>query len=140
MINYCTVQDVIDLWRPLTTAESGQAAAWIPIVSDCLRVEAKKAGKDLDAMLADRIELRNVARSVAVRAVASAISSAGSASGSDISQLAQFSQSALGYTYSGTVANPGGGIWFKKSELKQLGILKQRYGVLEFYGEGDCHA
>lgn len=46
--------------------------------------------------------------------------------------MTQLSQSALGYSVSGTYLNPGGGIFVKKSELKLLGILRQRLGVIDF--------
>jgi len=47
--------------------------------------------------------------------------------------LSQFSQSALGYTVSGTYLTPGGGIFIKNSELQRLGLKRQRYGVIDFY-------
>jgi hypothetical protein len=44
--------------------------------------------------------------------------------------MTQMSQSALGYSYSGTFLNPGGGLFIKKSELARLGLKKQRIGVV----------
>lgn len=131
-MNYATVQDVTTLYRTLTTAEQTKATAYIPIISSALREEAKKVGKDLDGMICDDPDLLNVAKEISVRAVASILSTnISTESGGDISQ---FSQSALGYSISGTYANPGGGIYFKTSELKRLGLKKQRYGVMELYG------
>ncbi|WP_224212616.1 phage Gp19/Gp15/Gp42 family protein, partial [Streptococcus agalactiae] len=49
--------------------------------------------------------------------------------------MSQESQSALGYTWSGTYLVPGGGLFIKDSELKRLGLKKQRYGGIELYGE-----
>lgn len=131
-MNYATVQDVTTLYRTLTTAEQTKAAAYIPIISSALREEAKKVGRDLEGMILDDPDLLNVAKEITVRAVASVLSTnISTESGGDISQ---FSQSALGYSISGTYANPGGGIYFKTSELKRLGLKKQRYGAMEFYG------
>ena len=48
------------------------------------------------------------------------------------------SESALGYTVSGTYLVPGGGLFIKKSELARLGLRRQRIGVREIYEiEGD---
>ena len=48
--------------------------------------------------------------------------------------MEQFSQSALGYTASGTYLVPGGGLFIKKSELSRLGLKRQRIGVLDIWG------
>ena len=47
--------------------------------------------------------------------------------------LEQFSQSALGYTFSGTYVNPGDDLYYLRNELKRMGIIKQRYGAMEIY-------
>ena len=47
--------------------------------------------------------------------------------------MTQYSESALGYSVSGSFLVPGGGLFIKDSELKRLGFKKQRYGVIEFY-------
>ena len=51
--------------------------------------------------------------------------------------LAQESQSALGYTWSGTYAIPGGGIAgaIMKNDLKRLGLRRQQYGVMYLWDE-----
>ena len=48
--------------------------------------------------------------------------------------MTQFSQSAMGYTVSGTYLVAGGGLFIKKSELASLGLKRQRMGVLDIYG------
>ena len=48
MSEFATTQDVIDLWRSLTSEELLRAEKLLPIVSDSLRVEASKVGKDID--------------------------------------------------------------------------------------------
>ena len=49
--------------------------------------------------------------------------------------LSQESQSANGYTWSGTYAIPGGGIAgaIMNNDLKRLGLCRQKYGVIDFY-------
>jgi hypothetical protein len=51
--------------------------------------------------------------------------------------MTQESQSALGYTWSGTYAIAGGGIAqaIMRNDLKRLGLKRQNYGVIEYYGE-----
>ena len=129
MSNFATVQDVINLWRPLTQAEQEKVTNLLPVVSDSLRQEADKVGKDLDAMVAASTSLATVAKSVTVDVVARAIMTP-----TDEAPTTQFSQSALGYSVSGTYLVPGGGLFIKKSELARLGLRRQQIGVLEPYG------
>lgn len=49
--------------------------------------------------------------------------------------MSQYSESALGYTVSGTFLVPGGGLFVKKSELERLGLRRQRIGVIELHGD-----
>ena len=51
--------------------------------------------------------------------------------------MTQFSQSALGYSMSGTYLVPGGGLFIKKSELSRLGLRKQKIGTIEMYDQGN---
>ena len=53
----------------------------------------------------------------------------------DNEPVTQESQSALGYTWSGTYLVPGGGLFIKNSELARLGLKRQRYGGFELYGK-----
>ncbi|HAP14771.1 MAG TPA: hypothetical protein DCR07_01535, partial [Lactococcus sp.] len=53
----------------------------------------------------------------------------------DQEPMTQTTESALGYSFSGSYLVPGGGLFIKDSELKRLGLKKQRIGVREFYGE-----
>ena len=46
MANFATVADVTTLWRTLTTDETLRAEALLTVVSDTLRFEAEKVGKD----------------------------------------------------------------------------------------------
>ena len=53
----------------------------------------------------------------------------------DQEPMTQSSESALGYSWSGTFLVPGGGLFIKRSELARLGLRNQRYGVIDFYDE-----
>lgn len=129
MSDYATVNDIIALKRPLTAEEQERAELLIPIVCDSLRFEAEKVGKDLDAMVEESSCLASVAKSVTVDVVMRELMTS-----TNSEPMIQMSQSAMGYSESGTFLVPGGGIFIKKTELKRLGILRQKYGVLEFYG------
>lgn len=126
MADYATINDINTLWRPLKPIEEPRATALISTVCDSLRVEADKVGKDLDEMIAANPALASVAKSVVVDVVARTLMTA-----TDGEPLTQFSQSALGYTVSGTYLSPGGGLFIKKSELARLGIKRQRIGVID---------
>lgn len=106
----------------------------LPVISDCLRQEAMKVGKDLDKMIEDGEILENVVISVTVDVLARTLMTS-----TDGEPMSQFSQSALGYSVSGTYLIPGGGLFIKKSELARLGLRRQRYGVMEFYDTDSGH-
>ena len=130
MANYATVQDVQDLWRTLSVAEQTRAGKLIPVICSSLRMEAKKVGKDLDELINEDPDLAAIAKSVTVDVVARTLMTS-----TDQEPVSQFSQSALGYTVSGTYLVPGGGLFIKKSELARLGLRRQQIGVIDFYGE-----
>ena len=130
MADYATVQDVQDLWRTLSAAEQSRAEDLIPVICSSLRFEARKIGKNLDVMVEEDPDLAEIAKSVTVDVVARTLMTS-----TNQEPVSQFSQSALGYTVSGTYLVPGGGLFIKKSELARLGLRRQRIGVIDFYGE-----
>ena len=129
MSSFATLEDVALLWRPLAESEAKRAKALLSVVSDSLRVEATKVGKDLDVMVLTTPALATVAKSVTVDVVARALMTS-----TNQEPLSQFSQTAGPYTASGTYLVPGGGLFIKKSELARLGLRRQRIGVIEPYG------
>lgn len=129
MESFATIQDITSLFRKLTPDETEKATALLPIVSDSIRQEAKKVGKDIDKMLENKEVFENVVKSVTVDVVARALMTS-----TNSEPMTQVSQSALGYAMSGTYLVPGGGLFIKKSELARLGLRRQRVGVIELYG------
>lgn len=127
-MNFATTTDIEALWRPMTHEEYTRAEALIPLVCDSLRMEAVKAGKDLDAMIAAQPLLASVAKSVTVDVVARTLMTS-----TNSEPTTQFSESALGYSVSGTYLVPGGGLFIKKSELARLGLRRQRIGVIDLW-------
>lgn len=129
-MNFATIDDVISLFRELTVDEIVRATALLPIISDSLRLEAQKVKKDLDLMLIDNPAFTNVLKSVVVDVVARTLMTS-----TDQEPMTHSSESALGYSFTGTFLVPGGGLFIKRQELARLGLRKQRYGVIDFYGE-----
>ncbi|MFS7492530.1 phage Gp19/Gp15/Gp42 family protein [Carnobacterium maltaromaticum] len=128
---FATVDDVEELWRTLKESETTRATKLLEVVSDSLRMEADKVGKDLDKMIDEKPSyFVNVVRSVVVDIVARTLMTS-----TDSEPMTQTTESALGYSFSGSYLVPGGGLFIKNSELNRLGLRKQRYGVIDFYGE-----
>lgn len=130
MTTFATLDDITKLWRPLTAEEQTRAEALLTVVSDSLRHEALKVGKCLDLMLMDSEIMQSIAKSVTVDVVARTLMTS-----TNHEPMTQMTQSAGGYSATGTFLVPGGGLFIKKSELARLGLRRQRIGVINFY---DC--
>lgn len=132
MSAFATVEDISTLWRTLTTDEQTRAEALLPLISDALRNEATKVGKDLDELVTDSETYASVVKLVTVDIVGRVLrqSTSGDA-------MTQESQSAGGYSWSGTYAVPGGGIAnaILYSDLKRLGLLNQQIGSMFLWQE-----
>lgn len=131
---FAIIEDLEVLWRELSESEKPRATQLLIIVSDSLRVEADKVGKDLDAMVAESVSYTNVVKSVTVDVVARTLMTS-----TDQEPMTQFSEGALGYQQSGSFLVPGGGLFIKNSELSRLGLKRQRIGGIDLYGgnQGD---
>lgn len=128
MSDFATVSDLIALWRQLSPGERERAEVLLPLVSDSLRMEAIKVGKDLDQMIEETPMLASVAKSVTVDVVARTLMTP-----TDETPMTQMTQSGLGYSVSGTYLVPGGGLFIKRSELARLGLRRQQIGVINLY-------
>lgn len=129
---FATLADVIAVsGATYTQEEQDRINTLLPLLSDALRYEAQKVGKDLDDMASDATyanTLKLVTCDIVIRAMRQTSSG---------EPMAQESQSALGYSWSGTYAIPGGGIAqaIMKNDLKRLGIRRQRRGVIDLWPE-----
>ena len=102
-------------------SHKGMAPNLIDDIKENLRNDLKRSeSKDEDYL--------NVLKSVVVDVVARTLMTS-----TDSEPMIQTSESALGYSWSGSFLVPGGGLFIKKSELARLGLKKQRYGVIDFY-------
>ena len=131
MASFATVADVLEITgKTYTDAETARVEALLELISDTLRVYATNIGKDLDEMADASTAYANVLKlttaDIVIRAMRQSL---------DGDPMTQESQSAIGYTWSGTYAIPGGGIAgaIMKNDLKRLGLRRQQYGTIEFY-------
>ena len=137
MSAYATLEDVILLTgRTFSQDEQARITALLPLVSDALRFEAVKVGKDLDEMIeADEDgAFESVVKLVTVDVVGRVMRQS-----MNSEPLSQESRSALGYSWSGTYAIPGGGIAaaIMRNDLKRLGLRRQQYGVMEIWEKSE---
>lgn len=129
---YAEIADLRALGVPLDAASEQTADTLLTQASARLRLIAAKHGLDLNALVADEkqgedysLTLKNVVCQAVIRALNSL---------NDTSPaMSSGSQSALGYSVTTTYFNPGQSLYFLKSELRDLGILRQRFGALEVY-------
>lgn len=126
---FATIDDLSVLWRNLESDEEERAEELLNTVSHVLRVEAKKVKKDLDLMVQADESYAYVVKSVLVDIVARTLMTS-----TRQEPMTQFSESAMGYSVSGSFLVPGGGLFIKENELKRLGLKRQRFGVIDFYG------
>ena len=131
MNEFATLADVMELsGKEMTSDEEIRVINLLPLISDALRVEANKVGKDLDAMVEASTAYASVVRLTIVDIVVRVLRQS-----TDGDPMSQESQSALGYSWSGTYAIPGGGISgaIMRNDLKRLGLRRQRLGTIELW-------
>lgn len=126
--DYATVQDIVNLKRPLTAAEQTRAGYLIPAVCNEIRYEARKVGKDFDEMIADNPALADVAKAVTVDIVMRELNTPGTQV-----PATSYSESAGGVSQSYSLPNASGRIGLWPSDLKQLGLRRQRIGSLPLW-------
>lgn len=131
MASFATVADVLEITgKDYMGAEMNRIETLLELISDTLRTYATNIGKDLDNMADASTAYANVLKLTTVDIVIRAMRQS-----FDGDPLTQESQSAIGYTWSGTYAIPGGGIAgaIMKNDLKRLGLRRQQFGTIEFY-------
>lgn len=129
---YASVSDILAIGRTLTAQQQESAEVLLTQASAKLRVQARKYGKDIDAMIADTETGEDFAlavKSVVVNAVCRALDS------TSTMPVASESQAGLGYSASVTytVPAPGQDLYFLRNELRDLGLKQQVYGAIEVY-------
>lgn len=129
---YATVSDITVLGRSLTAQEEQAAEVLLEQSSAKLRLTAKKYGKDIDQLIASDEDYGDAVKNIVVQSVIRALG-VDTESNTAVSQL---TQSGLGYSATATYINAGQSLYFLRNELKDLGIIRQTYGLLEVYQYG----
>lgn len=129
---YASVSDITAIGRTLSAQQEQAAEALLTRASAMLRVEANSYDASIDQMIADPVTGEDFAlavKTVVVQAVCRALDAA------EESAAVQSSSESLGpYQYNYTYLNAGQMIYYKKSEMQQLGIARPKVGWADLYG------
>lgn len=128
---FATLEDVIAISGATYTAEQQERINTIlPLVSDLIRSEGAAVGIDIDEAIESDPAYASVVKMVTVDVVTRVMRQ--STTGEPMSQE---SQSALGYSWSGTYAIPGGGtaMALMNNERKILGFNRQKWGAMDIW-------
>lgn len=125
MSDYATVQDVINLKRALTNEEQTRAGYLIPVISNLIRAEAMRTGRDYDQMIEGMPVLADVAKSVVCDVVIRELNTPGNQL-----PVASYSEAAGGVSQSYSLPNSSGAIKLWPSDLKALGLRVQKIDAL----------
>ena len=128
MADFATLSDIQALKRALTVSEQTRAGYLLPIVSDIIRFEAQKVGKDADALVTADTAFANVVKAVTVDVVMRELNTPGT-------QLpaTQYAESAGSVSMSYSIPNGSGRIALWPSDLKTLGFRRQLIGSLPLW-------
>ena len=131
MADYATVQDIQYLKRPLSYDEVERATRLIPIICSLIRVEAKKTGKDFDAIVASDPDMAQIAKGVVADVVMRELNTPGT-----MLPATSFSEGAGGLSQSYSLPNASGAIKLWPSDIKALGLGKQIIGCINLMQRG----
>lgn len=132
MSNFATLEDVAALTgKEYSESEQERLTALLTEISNALRFDAEKVGKDIDEMIVKSEAYASVVKLTTVDVVTRVLRQS-----QEGDPMTQFSQTALGYSVSGTYAIPGGGISgaIMRNDLKRLGLRRQQIGVQYVWG------
>lgn len=125
------MSDITALGISLTAQQEQAAGVLLEQDSAKLRITAKKYGKDIDVMIAADADFGLAVKNVVVQSVVRALDSLVDSSPA----VSQVTQSGLGYSATATYFNAGQSLYFLKSELRDLGLMRQTFGALEVYAD-----
>lgn len=109
--------------KHLTDAEKEQVKLLLIDASSLLKVEASNRGFNIDLIIARDDDKKNVAKMAVLASVKRVMQKL-----DERGAFEQVSESALGYSFSGTYVNPGEDIYFLNNELKRLGLDRKAQG------------
>ena len=129
MENFATVEDVMNLYGSLNADQIAKVEQLLTYTSSYFRTLAKEYGRDLNQEVINDEDMKNNAKLATCNVVIRELDKGNSS-------LSQESQSALGYTWSGTYVNTGGGLSILNKDLKLLELKRKRKGMVDIYGVG----
>ncbi len=128
---YAEVSDITALGRSLTNQQQEAAEVLLAQASAKLRLMAQKYKKNIDELIADPVTGEDYAfavKSVVVQAVCRALDSVNSNT-----VASQGTESIGAYSMTMSYLNAGQSLYFLRNELKDLGLMQQRFGWLDMY-------
>ena len=114
---FATVADLEGFWRPMTAAEKSRANSLLPLASNRLRLMAENLGWSLDDKVNSSEIFKSNVQYVVMEAVKRAILTP-----VDAPPANSIQQTAGPYSENIVYTNPSGDLWFKKTELAELGL------------------
>lgn len=114
---FATVAELQVFWRTLTTEEQARATSLLLLASNRLRLIAEDSSIDLDAKVADSPAYASTIKWVVMEATKRAMLTP-----TDLPPVDTFQQTAGPYSENVKYTNPSGDLWYKRSELAELGL------------------
>lgn len=128
---YATVSDIQAIGKSLTAQQMESAEVLLNQASAKLRTIAKKYSKSIDSMIEEDEDFGLTVKAVVIQAVCRALDAVNQSS-----TVSQGTESIGAYSLTTTYLNGGQSLYFLKNELKDLGLIRQRYGAIEIYDVG----
>lgn len=117
LVPYATIDEFRAFWKDLSAAENERATSLLTLASNRLRMRATSLGIDLDAARDDSEAYASVLQWVVMEAVKRAMLTP-----VDTPPVNSMQKTAGPYSENLVFTNPAGDLWFKKSELSDLGL------------------
>lgn len=114
---FATKDELAAYWRVLTTPEAARADILLPMASNRLRLMGQQNNIDLDAQKSANPVFASTLQWVVLEAVKRALQTP-----TDQPPVDTYAQTAGPYSENYKYSNPSGDLWFKKSELTELGL------------------
>lgn len=114
---FATAAELAAFWKTLSTDEIARANSLLLLASNRLRGIGEKTGVDVDARVAASAVYTSNVKWVVMEATKRAMLTP-----TDQPPVNQYQQTAGVYSENYTYTNPSGDLWFKSSELSEIGL------------------
>lgn len=114
---YATAAELAAFWKALTEAEESRATTLLTLASNRLRIIGERVGVDVDARHDESEAYASVLQWVVMEATKRAMLTP-----TDAPPANSIQQAAGPYSENIVFTNPAGDLWFKHSELQDLGL------------------